>query len=694
MKDKSLEQQIESLSEQLNVSIEQQQREAQFATEANERFSKNIACFEEYFPDIAETFKNYSVREDFCIHVTKTGHGNFVPKGYSAPIYSEDPIEQTRVQVMNSIESAVFCSTDYSSYPSAGDDERIHVRYMAALSEVMQEVQKNEPERISKLPENFPTGLIFGVGLGYHVPLLLEQTTFDYLFFVEPDLEIFFASLFCTDWFDIIKTIDEQGGNLFFQLGADTKTFIKDLEIVANNIGAFSIVRSFCYQHTPQPEIVALIQQWSSEYFRFQFGHGFFNDAITGLAHSIHLMEKNVAVLAGKESTNVDYSTPVFIVGNGPSLDEAEEFIKQNHENAIVMAAGTSIATLYNKGIPVDFHILVERPYSNYKIFGDILPAEIYKQTNLIGLNTLYPDNVERYKWAGIAAKDNEAGTFLMGMLDHFHGGNGLPFIPFCNPVVANAALSFAMYAGFKNIYLFGIDNGNLLTGEHHSKDSIYKVDQKNDEEEGMLCLAMDGKYLPANFGGQVETNQLFAVAHSQLEKLIDYYPKRAVYNVGNGAKITGAHAVPAEELLPIPEKPNKQVQIEAIKSDFFQQLNIQAVDEQYIGISAFNEMCDHLIELASEDVKNRKAASDCLMRQARFVYSYKNTPLSHLFHMVKGALLYYHCPLLTLLYTYKDEHYTLQSYTKLNTLWISYISEMKDFYELNYRAKCDLGKE
>ncbi|KZN65089.1 hypothetical protein N473_00550 [Pseudoalteromonas luteoviolacea CPMOR-1] len=695
MSQKSLEEQIQQLDEQLSSSVEHQEREAKFAVEANERFARNIACFEKYYPQIATAISEYKVREDFCIHVTTTGVGNFVPKNHHAPIYGDDPISQVSAQVEYGIQHPTFSATDYTASPILEDDKRIHIRYMGALTKAFQEIQAEQKERLTVLPEHFPSAMIFGIGLGYHIDLLLEKTSFDYCFLIEPDFEVFFASLFCTDWFSIIEKVDERGGSLFFQLGADEQTFIQDLETLADDIGAFSVVRSFCYQHTPLPEIIELIQQWSSQYFRFQYGHGFFNDAITGLAHTVHLVEKNTPVLTLPKQKRVDLSTPIFIVGNGPSLDEAEEFIRENADKAIIFAAGTAIASLSKKGIDCDFHILVERPYYNYKVFGDFLPPEEYKKTNLIGLNTLYPDTTDRYKWSGVAGKGNEAGTFLLEVVSQTLNNKGIPLMPYCNPVVANTALSFAMFSGFKNIYLFGIDNGNLPTGEHHSKDSIYRNNLDDENEEGLVCMGMNGKYLPANFGGQVESNDLFMGAHFQLEKLIAHYPNRTVYNIGNGAKLKGAHPVRAEELLPLPEA-NRDIneQVEFLKSDFFEQFNLEEFDDTLLGVKAFNEICDHVLGLAKEPVSSVKEASDNLLRQARYVYAIRNTALHHLHHMIKGALLYYHCPMLSLLYTYTDEQFTLESYAKVNTLWQGYIIEMKEYYQHNYRTKCDHGKD
>jgi hypothetical protein len=693
MSNSSIEQQIDNLSSKLNEQIEHQQREGKFATEANLRFEKNLLAFDKFFPDIAQAIISFKTREDFCLHVTKSGYGNFVPRGMSVPLYSDDPITQTKKQVKQQTTNAVFSLTDYTGYSNQAEDDRIHCRYMSKLGDFMVETRADQKTKLSSLPSSFPTGIIFGIGLGYHIPLLIEHTEFNYLFLIEPDFELFFASLFCTDWFSIIEEIDSRNACLFFHLGSDREHFIQDLERVADDIGAFSVVRSFLYQHTPDKEINELIQKWCTEYFRFQFGHGFYNDAVTGLAHSIHFVEKKVKFLKYKHNKKICQNTPIFIVGNGPSLDEAEQFIKENHEKAIVIAAGTAVASLYKKGVPVDFHVLVERPYSNYKIFGDILPAEEYKKINLLGLNTLYPDTVDRYKWSGIATKGSEAATFLLDLIAYKTEGVNLPLIPYSNPVVANTALSFSLFIGFKNVYLFGVDNGNLPCGSHHSKDSIYKQNQDDEEEEGFGCLKMDGKKIPGNLGGYVTTNELFSTAHSQLEKLISLFPDATVYNVGNGAKLKGAIPSDTDSLLPLNTNMSKAEQVEFLKSGSFDNLSVTNVDDTFIAVSRFNEICDHLTEICNTEVSSRKDAAEVLQRQSRYIYALRDSALNHLFHIIKGALLYYHCPMLTLIYSYKDERYTLVKYKALNKLWKGYIAEMREHYSLHFRTMCDLGK-
>jgi hypothetical protein len=692
MSEQSIKQQIDVLSSKLSETIEHQKREEKFASEANIRFEKNLACFKKYYPDIADAIVNFKTRDDFCLHVTPTGYGNFQPKGINAPIYSADPIEQTRKQIDEQLLKPVLSLTDYTGYPQDDSDTRIHSRYMTALTRYMVSVREKGAKTLTQMPDTFPTAVIFGIGLGYHVPILFERVKFEYAFIVEPDFEQFFASLFCTDWFSVIQEIDASGRSLFFHLGVNHESFINDLELVSEDIGAFSLVRSFCYQHTPGHSLNQLIHQWCADYFRFQFGHGFYNDAITGLAHSIHHVS-NQAAIYSRISQKLDYETPIFIVGNGPSLDEAEEFLKKNNENAIIVAAGTAIASLYKKGIKSDFHVLVERPYSNYKVFGDIMPPNEYKKVNLLGLNTLYPDTNLRYKWAGIAMKGNEAGSCLIDILSKSYFKKALPLIPYINPVVANAALSYVLSMGFRNVYLFGIDNGQQPDGMHHSKDSIYKRYNDSDEK-GFNSYVFKGKKLAGNFGGFVISNDLFQVAHIQLEKLIKDYSAASVINVGNGAKLSGAIPSYAHELMDCEQlEQDKESVVEKIKREFFVTLPIEDVDINFLGLDKLEEACDHLVSIASEKVTSQQEALEQLRRQSRYLYSFRDTQLGHIFHIIKGSLLYYHCPMISLLYSYQDPEFCVTQYTGLNELWIKYLLEIKTHAVANYTEKCDLGK-
>ncbi|MBQ4862004.1 motility associated factor glycosyltransferase family protein [Pseudoalteromonas sp. MMG013] len=682
-----LQNQINQLDESITNTIAHQKREAVFSEEANTRFAHNIACINKYYPDLGKAIEEFELRDDFCLHVTKSGHGNFVPRGMSLPLYGDDPIAQSQNQVNEHVNNAYFTVTDYGSYPKKKSDDRIHTSYMVDLGAIMRENEDAKQPKLKYLPDTFPTAMIFGLGLGYHVPMLMERCQFDYTFLIEPDFEVFFASLFCTDWASIIERIDEQGGNLYFHLGVSESTLIADLEVITESIGSQALVRSFCYQHIPNSSLNDIVKIWFEDYFKFQTGHGFYNDAITGLAHSIHHAESQVGFLHESDSKAFEFQDiPVFIIGNGPSLDEASDFIKQQQSSAIIVAAGSALASLVKLGINSDFHVLVERPLSNYKIVEDVLPKEEYLKTNLLSVNVVYPDTTKLYKWSGLALKGNESGTDLLRVWAYQNKHTTLPLPSFSNPLVSNTACSLFSHMGFKHIYLFGVDNGNCVSGKHHSKFSFYR---NSPNEPGYHSPRVTESTLEGNLGGFVYTNDLYKLSHRQIESLISTYPDVTFYNVGNGAKLKGAVAVNAEELLPVKSDIEIDTVVESIKKDFYKPLSL-SIDDEFVGVGIFNDVCEHLMDICRENVSSRAEAASNLKRQEQYVYSLRGTVASHLFHILKGSLLYFHCPIITLLYSYEDDEFTLQRYEQLNMLWINYINSIQADFGSNYREFCD----
>lgn len=679
--------QLSSLSKQLNLTLEQQQREEVFAESANARFEKNLTCFEKYYPEIAKEIKKFQVRSDFCIHVTTSGHGNFVTKGNCTPLYSDDPIEQVTKQVDFAVAKPTFTLTEYEHYPKKSKDLRLHIEYMMKLGIKLTDIRESmDLKPLKTLPDRFSSAVIFGIGLGYHLPLLFNKTQFDYLFVIEPDFEQFFASLFCTNWYKIIEKIDEQGGCLFLFLGITAEDLVADFKKITEDIGAFSLVRSFCYQHSPMPEINSLITNFFKEYFQFQFGHGFYNDAVTGLSHSFHHLKNNIPFYtANKKTIHELRDLPVFVVGNGPSLDEAREFLVENQNNAIIFACGTALTSLIKMGITPDFHILVERPYRNYQAVLDMASKEVYSKLNLLAVNTIYPDTTELYAWSGLALKGNEAGTDFINIQRYLSKQSTLTATSFSNPLVANTGLSFALHFGFSDVYLFGVDNGSILGGRHHSQYSIY--DDSHKGKYKYVPQKTGGSYLKGNLGEEVETNNLYKVSNQQLKELVKLFTA-TIYNVGNGAFIDGCIPVEPSTLLPLPDV-EKSCFVDLIKASF-DNIGLDQIDESALAMDKIMSAFDHLLSIASEPIDDIHDAAEVLKRQQRYLYAYRSSIYSHIFHIIKGSLLYYHCPMVTSLFKYDNKTDCLNVYRSLNSLWLSYLTDMKNHCEAHLFEKCD----
>ncbi|MGA4606027.1 6-hydroxymethylpterin diphosphokinase MptE-like protein [Pseudoalteromonas maricaloris] len=683
-----LQQMLKAAEEKLLATQQQKEREQIFAEQANPRFERNLAAFRKYYPEIANSIERFQTREDFCIHVTQSGHGNFFPSGKDVPLYGDDPVAQAKEQVAHYTVHANFGRTDYfEATPWQSTDKRVHVRYMVKLVEILSSIKRTGGKRLDSLPEVFPSGIVFGIGLGYHLTELLQRHKFDYLFICEPDLELFFASLFCIDWDEIITTIDEQGGCLFLHLGIDYQDFFNEIFKVAEDIGIFSIINSFCYQHYPSDEITNLIKAFFDNYYQLHQGFGFYNDAITGLAHAVLNAEQGASFLfpriKGKELAQ---QIPVFVVGNGPSLDESIELLRAHQDDAIIIAGGTAFQSLMKAGIKPDFHVLVERTQATYDVLLHIEPEEGYGDTNLLAVDVMHPDVPKLYKWTGIGLKGPEAASAFLTMETLKRYGLSVTSLPACGPLVSNTAAAYAVSMGFEDIYLIGVDNGYTQKGSTHSKLSIYNDEQLKSSFKPMAGATIK---LEGNFGDDVLATPLLALSKAMLDRLAHSAPGCRIYNVGEGAKIRDAIPLREEQVLIAKSSLDKHQTVEALKQAHFQPIDLQDA-EKSMAIEEYQELCDYLIEIGERPFATREEANELLKAQQRVVYAYRKSVHPHFFHLIKGTLLYFHCPLMTMMYFFENEKETMAHFKRGFAIWLEFLKEIREDFALNWHTKCD----
>lgn len=685
---------LAQLEKSIQKTLRQQERQANFEKEALQRFQANLDAFKQYFPRLHKQIVDFRPKDDFKVFVTPSGLGNFKPTEAPAPIYGDDPRAQTLEQIKRYTESATFGRSTLYKGSNAGlqSDKRLHMRYLVKLAETFKKVVSDDAALLETLPEHYPTCMMFGVGLGYALSALLDEHTFDYIFVCEPDFETFYASLYCTDWQAIFKKADALNGCIFLHVGITYETFFDEIKNVYNDIGAFSLISSFCYQHTPGAKLNALIKEFFARFYEIQLGYGFYNDAVTGLAHTIENFNDNECALflpPAKQHSSLKGLT-AYVVANGPSVDEAIELIRENKNEVVIFAAGTALTTLLKLGITPDFHVLVERPKNTYDVLVETVDKEHLKDLNLLAVDVMYPEVPPLYKWTGLGLKGPEAGTEFSRLEYYKTRRTLLAPLDFAGPLVANTALSFATMIGFGEVYLFGVDNGYPVSGQSHSSHSIYCDPSFKQKFEADKNAPHE---LEGNLEGHVKATSLMVQAKQQMEALIQQHPQIQFYNVGHGAKIKNAAALEIDDVLCAPLNQNKYEQVEKIKSSLFTEFSIRH-PEQEVQIPEFESLCDYLLEIAHRPFSSRKEASDLLKAQARVVFAYRETNYAHLYHVIKGTMLYFHCPLISLLYLYEDEKASLQWFEKALAVWNDCVEEMKNDYRDAWKKRCEYSLE
>ncbi|MGN4935622.1 6-hydroxymethylpterin diphosphokinase MptE-like protein [Aeromonas rivipollensis] len=103
----------------------------------------------------------------------------------------------------------------------------------------------------------------------------------------------------------------------------------------------------------------------AKEFYLLKTGWGFFDDNLFAIAHSATNICDGVPFLLKDRQVDSSYKElPVFIVGNGPSLDETIGYLKKYQDSAIIIACGSTVSALYKAGIKPDICVAVERTKS------------------------------------------------------------------------------------------------------------------------------------------------------------------------------------------------------------------------------------------------------------------------------------------------------------------------------------------
>ncbi len=159
----------------------------------------------------------------------------------------------------------------------------------------------------------------------------------------------------------MLTYLHQENLGLHILLGQDEETIVKDFASAIHSRGSFLIANAFIMWGYQNERIRKLIEKVQQEYYLLVMGWGFFDDNLIALSHTINNIERAVPFLKKGGKVPAGYSrTPVFIIANGPSLDDAIAVIEKNKDKALIISCGSAISALHKVGIKPDIHVETE----------------------------------------------------------------------------------------------------------------------------------------------------------------------------------------------------------------------------------------------------------------------------------------------------------------------------------------------
>lgn len=544
------------------------------------RFKKNMEMFKGVAKSIYDQFIDYQP-EELRLSFDEQGYLNLVNyKLNNKPVYSSNPVQFTKKQF------EAFCHTPTMSAIRFGKSKIINLDHKhpqlvnACLDEYT--AQNNEKYYSTNGPIGFM--LMTGCGLGYQIEHFVNELDIRNLCIYDPHKDSFYAALHAIDWTPILQKMTGPGRMLKFLIGVTPMDAMADMKLLGDRIGLYNLVYTFIYRHFSSVKEDEFIELYRKEFHLNASGTGFFDDEQVSLAHTINNINSGAKFF--KYSATKPELPPAFVIGNGPSLDEHIEYIREHAPNAVIFSCGTSIASLYKVGIKPDFHVEMERNSNTASWIEHGTPESFRSDLTLLCLNTIAPEVAPLFADACLAVKPNDVGQHIIE--GEFPGRNLLPLM-LCNPTVTNAGLSFALTMGFKEVYLFGVDLGVRADGAHHSSLSLYYDLEKKTKQKGYSGFERkEGDYeIPGNFDDIITTNPILHSTKTNMEILMRHLQRSGVefnvYNPNRGAFIDGAQPIEQKDLPTPTTMVDKYAAIQTLKDLNFYTPQSDQLTEEYL---------------------------------------------------------------------------------------------------------------
>jgi len=386
--------------------------------------------------------------------------------------------------------------------------------------------------------ENAGMLLVVGVGLGQHVPVLLEKMAPRHVVLIEPMEEFLVHSLHALDWRALSAQCAALGASLDVIVQLDPRAAQKELDELMTRFGASSVDGAYSYVHYQTDATIMIARGFQELVGMKSIMQGYYTDEKL-------MIENTVSNVDTHEFWMVDgayqapHDIPAFIVGSGPSLDRSIEAVRAWQGHAVVFCAGSALQTLLRAGIRPDFQVEKENNETTEARIAHIFEREGG------GKDTFGVDLM-----ASVSVKDGVTRLFDDKFLFHREFlsstrmfGEGHNPVVGTGPFSANTAMALATTLGFRKIYLFGCDCGSVDQTAHHAKETVYHTREGHVQGHNDMPIQV-----PGNFGVPAWTNSYYLWSRWVFETVIASAEVTA-FNCSDGVAIPGALPVRPEEL-------------------------------------------------------------------------------------------------------------------------------------------------
>lgn len=459
--------------------------------------------------------------------------------------------------------------------------------------------------------------LIFGVGLGIHIPLIHEKINASFYLIVEPNLEIFRLSLFVVDYSLIAKN-----SNLTFSVAQNEMEFRELFRKHLSNVYIFNhYIKLFklsdnvdLYINTVQNVLI------SQDHLTYSYDRAFKSMYRT----NTYIQQDYKILNLSKCYSTIFPEKPILLLAAGPSLQKEIEFVKQNQDKFIIIAIYATMPLLEKHHIKPD--IITQYDEQNRQVLNTV---EKVKDISFFD-NTIFifASHVNK-KLPQYFKKEN---IFMFQGLYQLKKGFGR----LTSPSIGELTYALALILAKNNdVYLLGLDlamteDKKTHIDGHTGSNAFKDLKDENESRIQEYSLRKNTIKVKGNFQDIVFTTPVFKLSidvfnmHTQKHKQKD----TKVYNLSDGAYF---HDTPALN--------TKDINIEKLEK--LDKNNLSQTLYNYFEINCeinYNQNDKELRELIKKDIKRLEKTLNRFYKKKNYknLDEYKRT----LFNLCDDLLL------------------------------------------------------
>jgi hypothetical protein len=369
------------------------------------------------------------------------------------------------------------------------------------IAPIVHYVNKNLPK--NEVLKDIYKFMIFGVGLGIHIPKTHDKIKAKLYLIIEPNLEIFRLSLFITNYAKLA-----QSTSLILAIADDENSFKAKFDLfyqevfILNHYFKFLMFSNNCSFYT------RIIQNFLVSQNHTMYSY---NRYFQSLRRTIFYINQNLPVLNLSHKHKLDFmKKPILFLGAGPSLQNDIEFVKKNQNKFIIIAIYATMPILEKNDIKPD--IITQYDEQDKVVMSTINKVQdinFFSDTIFILSSHIDEKLMNSFK------KEN---IFIFQALFEIKKDYGI----LTSPSIGEITYALSLILGAKDIYMLGIDMAlDAKTGsthiEGHAGAGAFKLKSEDESDDKEYFFRKNIIKIKGNLLEEVNTTPVF-------KTLLDYF--------------------------------------------------------------------------------------------------------------------------------------------------------------------------